>query len=116
MKKINLGYVHMESFKKGDALEDGSPGPDARQYVLPANKAFVLTINYPLHTAFVKPFIKHGNRGMTREELILKIIEAYKEVYRSPAKYGIWGHGMGDLMLHTATVDKDNVITVGCDS
>lgn len=30
--------------------------------------------------------------------------------------YGIWGHVLGDLMLHTLYFEEKNVITVGVDS
>ena len=31
-------------------------------------------------------------------------------------KFGIWGHDLGDLILHTVWIDNDNVITLGVDS
>lgn len=137
---IDLGYVHMSSYKAGDSLdeyaaEDGRLAPDAGEVVLKEG-SYTLVITYPLSTPYNGKF-KVGKRGMTRGKLVEKVIESYKEIYAtededvgaptgniagmlnrasSDGRYGIWGHCMEDLMLHTAYVGKGNVVEVSCDS
>jgi len=105
------------------------------EIILPPNETYELVIDYPLHRPF-KTEIKTGTKGLTREEVVDIIVRSYKLVYKEekatskiPAglipgmynrnttdgKYGIWGHELGDLMLHTLEIN-DNVLTVGIDS
>ncbi len=143
MKKtttIDLGYVHMSSYTAGDSLdeyaaEDGRQAPDPKEVVLKEGK-YSLVITYPLSNPYNGKF-EVGKNGLTRGELVEKVIESYKEIYAtedddvgaptgnisgmlnrasSDGRYGIWGHCMEDLLLHTAYVGKDNVIEVACDS
>ena len=105
------------------------------------NTIYTLTIDYPLTNPFYKEF-KTGKKGMTRKGLINLIVKSYRKVYKeedssskikagwipnmlnrngTDGKYGIWGHVLEDLMLHTATVNPTsslakNKITLGVDS
>jgi hypothetical protein len=143
-KTIDLGLVHMSSYtpdsrlgpdyyfdpKDSDYNDDYAKEiralkPD--EEVLPSGK-YVLEISYPLTNPFLHEF---ETKGMTRRELVNLIVESYKEIYKSEedpgyipgmlnraasdGQYGIWGHHMSDLDLHTAYV-KGKTITVSCDS
>ena len=88
--------------------------------------------DYPLN----KPVTVTFDEGpYTRGELAMLICEKYAEIYREESltttipvgmipdtynrnetngKYGIWGHGIGDLLLHT--VHLGDVYTLGIDS
>lgn len=76
--------------------------------------------------------------GFARRELVNLIVKSYKKIYRqedraatevtigkhgplfnrdqSDGPYGIWGHCLGDLILHTAYVNEAGKITLGVDS
>lgn len=139
-KNIDLGYIHMSSFNTGDvldqyAVESGRKSPDPKETVLSAGE-YTLVIDYPLSNPFKKKF-KVAKGGMTRAKLVALVIKSYKKIYAdedkdmgtqtgfipgmlnratSEGRYGIWGHVMEDLMLHTATVQKNGNVTVDCDS
>jgi hypothetical protein len=136
---IDLGYVHMSSYKPGSKLdeyaeEDGRVSPDPKEIVLNEG-TYELEITYPLSNPFKGKF-KVGKRGLSREKLVEKVIASYNHIYatedgdvgaktgnipgmlnraRSNGRYGIWGHDMSDLMLHTAYVTGKKV-EVSCDS
>lgn len=139
-KTIDLGYVHMSSYKTDDVLdefaaEDGRKSPNLKEVVLPEGQ-YKLVITYPLSNPYEGKF-KVGTKGMTRAKLVEKVVKAYKKIYAtededvgaetgnisgmfnratSEGRYGIWGHYMEDLMLHTAYLKKNGVIEVSCDS
>lgn len=129
--KIKLGYVHMSSQKpngrlcpdyyydKKDRFYSERYAKEAREcdpdeQVLQMGE-HVLRIEYPLREPYVETFVVNGD-GMTRRQLVNTIIAAYKDIYKDEAKYGIWGHEMADLMLHTAYISANKVVTVSCDS
>jgi hypothetical protein len=115
------------------AKEIAATRPD--DIVLPPNAIYDLVIDYPLTNPFTAK-IYVSPQGMSRVALVNTIVECYREIYKeenkstkvkpgyipgmfnhnhTDGKYGIWGHCIGDLVLHTATV-KGNKITVGVDS
>ena len=38
---------------------------------------------------------------------LLAVARKYEELYQAPQRYGIWGHGIGDLYFEMVTVGKD---------
>jgi hypothetical protein len=146
MKQINLGYIHMESYKPGDKIfsewfyeekeyQEEIDNTLPEEVILPANKKYTLTIDYPLSNPF-KTELKTGVKGKTRREVINFIVDSYRKVYdeenntsgvkesfipgmynreRTEGKYGIWGHVLGDLILHTLEV-KGTKLSLGVDS
>ena len=132
---IHLGFIHMsrwtaksklaasyyfdpkdESYNDKFAKKVRALDPD--EVVLGVGN-YTIKITYPLSVPFTS-VVKVGSMGLTRRELVDLIVKAYRIVYkdanRSNKKFGVWGHCMSDLMLHTATVSKKNVINVDCDS
>lgn len=103
--------------------------------VLLPNSIYVLHITYPLSTTFIHQFVTTAH-GMTRKELVKIVVTLYHKIYdeedasvgatpnipgmfnrqESKGPHGIWGHSLDDLILHSAEIDKDNVITLGIDS
>ena len=73
---------------------------------LPPNSSYTLLIDYPLDNGFSFP-VKVGKQGMGITEILGTIGDAYEKVYAMPNHFGIWGHGIGDLVLETVTVDHD---------
>ena len=119
----------------GEYAEDMAANPP-EEVILPANKKYTLKIEYPLSTPFLADF-ETGKKGMTRQEFVDMACEAYQEIYRiedgdvggptpdipgmlnrqtSDGRYGIWGHDIGDLTIHTLYLEKNNLITLGVDS
>jgi hypothetical protein len=143
MKEIELGYISLEKWKSTNGLvpswarERGEEELDRNEIVLEGSKDYTLTIDYPLSTPALFP-LRTPSTGVSRIDLVEIIVKAYREVYKeeeestkvksglipgmynrntTDGKYGIWGHGLGDLMLHAAYVDEETgVIELGVDS
>lgn len=97
------------------------------KYPVKGSKVFIpslsgkILITYPLGVLAVVDV-----EGVeSRDQLIKEIVEAYHEVYRleedSTQKIGtgifrIWGHSLGDLVLHTINIYEQGIITLGIDS
>jgi hypothetical protein len=94
--------------------------------------AYKIKVTYPLSTPYEMEILI-GKNGITRQRLMDLCAEAYHSVYRfvnegiyknginetyeAWNKYGIWGHFIGDLTIHTFYVNEEtNVITLGVDS
>jgi len=89
-----------------------------------------LVLNYPLSKEWEFPVKSQSPKGFSRAELARLISETYKAVYaeeertskvqvvppdqrtglinrnKTDGKYGIWGHDLGDLVLHTVEATK----------
>lgn len=91
---------------------------------------------YPLSGEF--SFNHHTDcpEGFTREELSVQIMDRYRKIYdeeenedgdpglvpgmlnraQSDGPYGIWGHDIRDLILHTLYLHVDGTYSLGIDS
>jgi len=145
-KKVKLGYIHMSDYTSKSRLFSDwmfenpeykkEVNLNPKEVILPANGEYTLIIDYPLHNAFKKTFTA-GKNGMTRRQFVDLIVKSYKKIYAtedsdvgdetgniqgmlnretSEGRYGIWGHNLGDLILHTAYIQKNNTIEIGVDS
>ena len=138
-------YVQLKDWKSGDKLwsdwiekdfeySKAIKGLDPKEEILPVGK-YTLKIDYPLSTPFIEE--RELTKPMTREEVVMWIVDRYHFIYdvenetskvkagnivgmynrnNTDGSYGIWGHDLGDLALHTIYVDKNNVVTLGVDS
>lgn len=94
--------------------------------------SYRMEVTYPLSKPYNKE-VHISKEGITRQELMDVAADAYHKIYyfvnegvyadgideHSEVwnKYGIWGHGMEDLTIHTFYVDEESkVITLGVDS
>ncbi len=99
------------------------------EVVLTATELLVI-LDYPLRQEFSFPIKASSPGGFTRAELARKIADLYKRIYEEEAqtsktavipleqrkglvnrnktdgKYGIWGHDLSDLDLHTIEVSR----------
>jgi hypothetical protein len=86
---------------------------------------YTLVVDYPVSKEY-KVEIRIPKRGTTRQQLMDIAAEAYHQVYKSvnegiyadgddSNEYGIWGHSMGDLTIHTFYIEND-IIKLGVDS
>ncbi len=82
-------------------------------------RTYTIDLDYPLHTiARVKVYPYRndiGHKHVTVGYLLAMLGRAYKRIYREPDKFGVWGHGIGDLTFAKIAV-RDNIINVGVDS
>ena len=133
-RTIHLGRIHMSSWTpKARLAADYVFDPDDECYDDESSKAirklkpeqivlkkgtYTLKIDYPLSNPYTRT-VTVREAGMTRRQLVNLIVLAYKAIYDTAEEniaYGIWGHCMADLMLHTAYVTPKGTITVSCDS
>lgn len=105
------------------------------EIILEPNKTWNLEIDYPLTNPY-KVEVYTYETGMTRREVVNMIVKHYKKIYKeedkstkikvgraghllnrnqTDGKYGIWGHDIGDLILHTLYKNK-KTLKVGVDS
>jgi hypothetical protein len=56
-----------------------------------------IKFDYPLNCAVTRSF--YSKNGFSCQMVLNRIRKTYSEIFRSPAKYGVYGHGIGDLFL-----------------
>lgn len=145
-KEIAVGdYVHLETWKPGDKLysewieqyveyKSVIENLNPKEEILPAG-VYTLKVDYPLNTPMYDTHTFSG--PITREEMVKWIVDSYRYIYdmekktssieegyvpgtlnrsETDGEFGIWGHVLGDLDLHTIWVDENNIITLGVDS
>ncbi len=127
---INIGFIQIIDWVKGsDDIyppwwdeEEDSKKEDPNEIILEEGN-YTIVVNYPIERPYKKK-VKVGSDGISRKALVDIAVESYKHVYSFVEgdedsmnwnKYGIWGHSIGDLILHTFYI-KDNVISLGIDS
>jgi hypothetical protein len=134
------GYIPLADSKAAIAKLE-SPN----EIVLASPKALLL-VDYPVTNETLVPITAKDAGGFRRAELAAAISKAYREIYaeeertsavpviplekrgtpinrnRTEGKYGIWGHDLEDLMLHSAEVFENtqagepHVLVLGIDS
>jgi hypothetical protein len=81
--------------------------------ILTKSKNITICLDYPLdHTFYFKYYNK---KGFTFGKIIKLIKKCYKKIYYndvSQAKYGVWGHDIGDLCIERFTVRKSKMGTI----
>lgn len=143
--KINLGYLQISDWTPKQSLFSewmhGEPkykkeiNDNPPETTVLKQGTYLLKITYPLNNPSVTK-LRVPATGLSRAKLANIICKQYRKIYAeedktvghktgnidgmlnratSFGKYGIWGHNIGDLILHSAEV-KDNIITVGVDS
>jgi hypothetical protein len=109
-----------------------------------AGTELLVVVDYPLSKEFSFQISASSTNGFTRAELVRKVADLYKRIYeeeaqtstiavipleqrkpvinrnRTNGKFGIWGHDLSDLVLHTIEVSrrKDGTVVahLGIDS
>lgn len=79
----------------------------------------LVTIDYPLDPGVqVKiPASAYSRRDMPcLGKFLLVIANQYREIYRSPVKHGIWGHGITDLFFERVTITKHGMVELAIGS
>ena len=107
------------SIRLAHPAEDLAGIVDAEQVVIP-RASIRVAVDYPLADEHVFALNSGDSAGFRRGELALKITQLYQRIYaeeerssaepagtipglynrtRTEGTYGIWGHGLGDLVL-----------------
>jgi hypothetical protein len=129
---IDLGYIPI-----ADPIEDIRNLENPTNIIIDKGKIDVL-FEYPLTNKVIKTFYADTTDGFTKAGLIEMICDFYEEIYDEEEKttstkignlpnmlnrnitdgrYGIWGHAISDLLLHTIKYDPDyDFYTLGIDS
>lgn len=136
MARIDLGYIDIKNFEESLAdLKNSSE-------TVIDNKNIQVYIDYPVSNPKIVNIAAPNGNNFTKIDLIRSICEFYHKMYqeerdtstlkeekaceRNPncrlmnraytdGIWGIWGHDIDDLMLHTISKDKD-VWFLGIDS
>jgi hypothetical protein len=105
------------SVHDANALVRAASRGHAEKYL--PTRTYTVDIDYPLHTiarVTVHPFRDaRGYHHVTVGYLLAMLGRVYRRIYREPEKFGVWGHGIGDLCFAKIAV-RDNIINVGVDS
>ncbi|EFC40831.1 predicted protein [Naegleria gruberi] len=136
MEEQNV-YVSVQCYE--DELERYEDTTD----LIPNRQSITIEYDYPLSIPARKTFERPVN-GFTQRQLVALICRGYKEIYEEEdgsssitaqpmrdqdpncslinrcstnGKYGIWGHEIGDLMLHTLCYNSEHdIFTIEVDS
>jgi hypothetical protein len=74
-----------------------SPGDIPLDTKLTANETITIGFEYPLSTPVQRQF--HHAGGFTVADFAAAVAEGYEQIYAQEEVHGIWGHGIGDLVL-----------------
>lgn len=91
-------------------------------YVLTDNRMvtrkhdILIRIDYPLNEPVNVPLNRKG--GWRVGHLVVAIQDLYRRIYKEPKRYGIWGHGISDLVIERIYIDKatQRQVTLGIGS
>jgi len=116
-------YYTQEDYDNNQEEMKDSP-PEEVLDIKPGN--YTLIVDYPVTDEY-KVKVKVPKKGITRQKLMDISAKAYHQIYKyvnegiyangnDSNKYGIWGHSMGDLTIHTFHILENNIIKLGVDS
>jgi hypothetical protein len=149
LKNVTFNHPYRKGITENEDDEDpyvslSSPGNlsvlnNAEEIVTPP--FIVIEYSYPLKDCFYFLHRSLSPKGFTRAELAMSISNTYKKIYRdeenvsgnpgnisgmlnraqSHGPYGIWGHGLDDLVLHRVESSGETkfnlpLYTLGIDS
>lgn len=84
---------------------------DVKDVKFDTPKNLILYLCYPIRT-----LVKVEETCNSLYEIINFIRRAYKEIYKSPEKYGIWGHYISDLQIESITIYENKYLEVSIGS
>lgn len=65
-----------------------------------------IVYEYPLHGTH--EIIHNRKTGWTLQQICAAVQNDYKKIYDRPNRYGIWGHGIGDLVIESIQYNPRN--------
>lgn len=118
-KGIHLGSINMESgkfieYNESDLEGEEDPNNLDPNEIVIEEPNVTIKFNYPFRiTRYIK-FSNDGS-GFTRKQIIDLILNKYKKIYEDRENWQIYGHALGDLLLHSMERHNDHYI-LGIDS
>lgn len=136
---IDLGYMSIVERKWEDGYEgdEGDTSCDLYPFdiVIPYQQC-TIDYTYPLSRPLLLQHTTNNIEGFTRQKISEQIMLQYKKIYeeeeedcgdpgriegminraQSHGRFGIWGHYLGDLMLHSLYLKDDGHYGIGIDS
>jgi hypothetical protein len=107
-------YIHL-----GKRFQESMTGLQNPDEVVLNTGEITVKFSYPLRTSHNIQLKSSHTDHFTRADLATAIAGKYKEIYReerrSVGKWGIWGHCLDDLVLHTVSL-RNGVYMLGIDS
>ncbi len=94
------------------------------EIVIP-KKEISIVYSYPLTNKFTKIHSTNNFKGFSRKEISQQIMETYSQIYKEErediehhknGRYGIFRHGITDLILHSLVKENANTFSCGIDS
>lgn len=106
------------SVHDANALVRAASRGHAEKYL--PTRTYTIDIDYPMDHMVARVTVypyrnDRGHQHVTVGYLLAMLGRAYRRIYREPEKFGVWGHGIGDLTFARLDVN-DNIIRVGVDS
>ena len=101
-----------------DYTDDGEAvktGLDPDEIIIP-KEVITVAYFYPLSRSFEFEHRAKNKTGFTRLELSKQIMKQYQQIYKDEKMYGVWGHGIEDLILCSLDIDDEGRYVVGVDS
>jgi hypothetical protein len=90
--------IKVESTKDGYvSVKYPSDIKGKNKIVAPPN--ILVSYKYPLGDEFLFLHRSSSDEGFTLGELLKSISLTYKEIYKDKEEYGVWGHGISDLVF-----------------
>lgn len=75
-----------------------------------SSKPLTGTLDYPLDVKVTFPITAFNKRwGISEGDVLWCASKAYKQVYKNPDKYGVWGHSMNQLAFEGFRVKGNKV-------
>jgi len=110
--RFNVSVAALSNIKKEDAVLIVHAYDGERYFKKPVTGKVIIT--YPLgkDLSYVVD-VKHCENVT---ELLWDVSQAYREIYRYPRKYGIWGHSINQLFFERVDVYPDGRIEIGIGS
>ena len=85
----------------------------AKAIAVPHQKS-IFVFTYPLSKKVEVECTSKTEKGFTVEDVVEIVGSTYERIYKeeneSSGKYGIWGHGLNDLLFHSIKVKEENSI------
>ena len=81
-------------------------------YIVIYDTEIMVAVSYPLRKEFVFTVkAPDGAQGFSRCSLVQAISDLYKDIYDDDGRYyGVWGHHLDDLELHTVLYDEERKV------
>jgi hypothetical protein len=119
-KSIKVSVDAMGDYGDGEGREDfgGMPVADSviRRYKcelvdgerkITRARKLTFVLDYPL--AYDAVEVRSRKNGWTVADIVSVVQQIYRKIYKRPGYWGIWGHGISDLVIEQFEIKHNNV-------